>query len=175
MSTAPASGKLQILAILRRRRLPMILTFLAAMIVALVAAFTWPATYVSTGTILIEQQELPSELVPSTITSYADQRIQVISQRVMTTENLLGIIQRYDLYPRIRRREPREVLLERMRELGSRRVRSLLDALDDADLVAFGRILDRFIDRVAAETAVAQPAFSPLTAHALTTLQEGAR
>jgi polysaccharide biosynthesis transport protein len=103
-------------AAVRRRRWPALWVALGVLAVALLAALFWPPTYRSTGTILIEQQELPSELVPSTITSYADQRIQVISQRVMTTENLLGIIQRYDLYPRIRRREPREVLLERMRE-----------------------------------------------------------
>jgi len=32
------------------------------------------------------------------VTSFADQRVRVISQRVMTTANLLGIIERYDLY-----------------------------------------------------------------------------
>jgi uncharacterized protein involved in exopolysaccharide biosynthesis len=103
-------------AAVRRRRWPALWVALSVLAVAVLAALFWPPTYRSTGTILIEQQELPSELVPSTITSYADQRIQVISQRVMTTENLLGIIQRYDLYPRLRRREPREVLLERMRD-----------------------------------------------------------
>jgi uncharacterized protein involved in exopolysaccharide biosynthesis len=103
-------------AAVRRRRWPALWVALGVLGVALLAALFWPPTYRSTGTILIEQQELPSELVPSTITSYADQRIQVISQRVMTTENLLGIIQRYDLYPRLRKHEPREVLLERMRD-----------------------------------------------------------
>jgi len=103
-------------AAVRRRRWPALCVAGGVLGIALLAALFWPPTYRSTGTILIEQQELPSELVPSTITSYADQRIQVISQRVMTTENLLGIIQRYDLYPRLRRHEPREVLLERMRD-----------------------------------------------------------
>ena len=103
-------------AALRRRRWPALSVGLGVLAAALLTALLWPATYRSTGTILIEQQELPAELVPSTITSYADQRIQVISQRVMTTENLLGIIQRYDLYPRLRRHEPREVLLQHMRD-----------------------------------------------------------
>ncbi len=101
---------------LLRRRWPALWVSLAILLVALSAALLWPATYRSTGTILIEQQELPVDLVQSTITSYADQRIQVISQRVMTTENLLRVIQRYDLYPRLRKNEPREVLLERMRQ-----------------------------------------------------------
>jgi polysaccharide biosynthesis transport protein len=103
------------LAALRRRRQPALWALTGVLSAALLAALLWPPTYRSTGTILIEQQELPSELVQSTISSYADQRIQVISQRVMTTDNLLRIIQRYDLYARLRQREPREVLLERMR------------------------------------------------------------
>jgi len=67
------------------------------------------------ATILIEQQEIPQELVRSVITSFADQRVQVISQRVMTTQNLLALVERYKLYPDIREKEPREVLLEKMR------------------------------------------------------------
>lgn len=83
---------------------------------AFIGAMLWPATFRSTGTILIEQQELPEDLVQSTITTYADQRIQVISQRVMTTDNLLRLIDRFNLYPGLRAREPREVLLARMRK-----------------------------------------------------------
>jgi succinoglycan biosynthesis transport protein ExoP len=101
---------------MRRRRWPAIGTGLGVLLIAFAAALFWPPTFRSTGTILIEQQELPSDLVQSTITSYADQRIQEISQRVMTTDNLQRIIQRYDLYPKLRRNQPREVLLERMRK-----------------------------------------------------------
>lgn len=79
-------------------------------------AFLLPPTYRSTATILIEQQEIPQDLVRSTITSFADQRVQVISQRVMTTQNLLQIVERYDLYPELRKSRPRETVLKRMRE-----------------------------------------------------------
>jgi polysaccharide biosynthesis transport protein len=82
----------------------------------LLLAFLWPATYTSTGTILIEQQELPADLVRSTISSFADQRLQVIKQRVMTTENLFGIVQRYDLYSDLRRKKVREVIIDTMRK-----------------------------------------------------------
>jgi uncharacterized protein involved in exopolysaccharide biosynthesis len=59
---------------------------------------------------------VPVDLVRSMVSSYADQRIQVISQRVMTSDNLMRIIDRYQLYPERRRKDPREVLLNRMRE-----------------------------------------------------------
>jgi uncharacterized protein involved in exopolysaccharide biosynthesis len=113
----PADGTLvERLAILRRRRRPALYTLAAILGITLVVAFAWPPTYRSTGTVLIEQQEIPDEVVRAAVTSFADQRVRTISQRVMTTANLLEIIRKYDLYPDKRRREPRERLLERMRD-----------------------------------------------------------
>lgn len=100
----------------RRRRVPALVAAASVLIVTLAAAVLWPPTFRATGTILIEQQEVPVDLVRSMVSSYADQRIQVISQRVMTSENLMRIIDRYQLYPERRRKDPREVLLNRMRD-----------------------------------------------------------
>src|ERR1700730_14055154 len=85
------------------------------MALSVTLALVLPPTYTSGATILIEQQEIPQELVRSAVTSFADQRVQVISQRVMTTQNLLSLIERYNLYPEIRLTKPREVLLQTMR------------------------------------------------------------
>src|SRR5215472_13961518 len=101
--------------VIRRRRRPLLLVVGSVLALALLVALFWPPRYSATGTILIEQQELPSELVRSTVSSYASQRVQVISQRVMTTENLMNIIQRYNLYPDLRRRRPREEVVRQMR------------------------------------------------------------
>jgi succinoglycan biosynthesis transport protein ExoP len=99
-----------------RRRLTFFVTVGASSLIAVLVAVLLPPTYRSTATILIEQQEIPQDLVRSAISSFADQRIQVISQRVMTTQNLLALINRYDLYPDIRLTKPREVLMQRMRD-----------------------------------------------------------
>lgn len=104
------------LDILSRRRVRMVVAFLIGLTISLALAFFLPARYQSIATILIEQQELPTDLVRSTVTSYADQRVQVISQRVMTTQTMLDIIRRYNLYPRERERESREALMKRMRD-----------------------------------------------------------
>ncbi|HEV2269424.1 MAG TPA: GNVR domain-containing protein [Steroidobacteraceae bacterium] len=103
-------------SIARRRLRPMMIAFTAGLLLTILLALLWPAAYRSTATILIEQQELPAELVRSTVTSFADERVQVISQRVMTTETLLGIIRRYDLYPKERSRETRDQIIKRMRD-----------------------------------------------------------
>jgi polysaccharide biosynthesis transport protein len=111
---SPTDTREKLLAYWRRRRTFWIVASVVAVSIALIAVF-WPPTYRAMATILIEQQEIPQELVRSVITSFADQRVQVISQRVMTTQNLLGLVERYKLYPDIREKEPREVLLEKMR------------------------------------------------------------
>lgn len=98
------------------RRKALFSAFALGMLATMVLAIALPPSYRSAGTILIEQQEMPQELVRSTVTSYADERVQVISQRVMTTETLLNIIRRYDLYPRERAKDTREALLARMRK-----------------------------------------------------------
>ena len=94
----------------------MLLTAGAVLGLALLAAFFWPPMYRSTGTILIEQQEMPEDFVRSAVSSYADQRIQVISQRVMTSANLLEIISKYNLYPDDRRTKAREAIVANMRQ-----------------------------------------------------------
>jgi succinoglycan biosynthesis transport protein ExoP len=105
----------RLLAYWRRRSIFFVVAVIAS-ILAILLAVLLPATYQSSATILIEQQEIPQDLVRSVITSFADQRIQVITQRVMTTQNLLQLIDRYHLYPDIRDKEPREVLLKKMRD-----------------------------------------------------------
>jgi polysaccharide biosynthesis transport protein len=99
-----------------RRRLTFWIVAGVSAAAAITLALLLPPTYRATGTILIEQQEIPQEMVRSVITSFADQRVQVISQRVMTTQNLLSLIERYDLYAGIRQKEPREVLLQKFRD-----------------------------------------------------------
>ena len=110
----PGDTREKLISFWRRRRIFWIVAS-GALLATILLAILLPATYRSTATILIEQQEIPQELVRSVITSFADQRVQIISQRVMTTQNLLSLIERYNLYPDIREKQPREVLLAKMR------------------------------------------------------------
>ncbi len=104
------------LVALRRRKKQILTTMGILAVISVLVAILLPPVYRSSATILIEEQEIPSELVRSTITSYADQRIQVISQQVMTRANMMQIVEKYNLYPRQRRRETTEEVLERMRK-----------------------------------------------------------
>ncbi len=104
------------IGILKRNKKPMMVIGFSLFILTLIIAIKWPATYKSTATILIEQQEIPQDLVRSTVTSYADQRIQVISQRVMSSVNLKKIIAKYGLYQEQQKTQPMSVIVDDMRE-----------------------------------------------------------
>lgn len=84
--------------ILRRRKRMMAITAAVVMVLVLIVTFFWPATYRSQSIILIEQQDIPSDLVQTTITSYAQQRIEEIKQRIMTIGNIMGIVEEFELY-----------------------------------------------------------------------------
>jgi succinoglycan biosynthesis transport protein ExoP len=86
------------IAILRRRALLIVSSFLAIFAISAAVALFIPPVYESTGTIMIESQQIPTDMVQATITSYADERIEVIKQRVMTRENLLRIINKFRLF-----------------------------------------------------------------------------
>ncbi len=103
------------LAIIQRRKWHLTLPAMGVMLVAVVVALVLPPTYKSTATILIEEQEIPADFVKASITSYAQQRIQTINQRIMSSTRLLDIINRFDLYRDLRDQQPAEEIVNRMR------------------------------------------------------------
>lgn len=104
------------LKILKIRRKFLIIPLVVIALLSIILAVVLPSVYRSSATILIEEQEIPSELVKSTVTTFADQRIQVISQRIMSRLNLVDIIKKYELYADERKTKTEEKILETMRE-----------------------------------------------------------
>jgi succinoglycan biosynthesis transport protein ExoP len=84
---------------LAKRRLPLfILISVAVAVAGAVVVMSMPAVYVSSAKILVESQQIPTDLVRSTVTSAAGERIQVIQQRVMTRDNLLALADKFKLF-----------------------------------------------------------------------------
>jgi uncharacterized protein involved in exopolysaccharide biosynthesis len=86
------------LNICKRRKKQMQLAAIIMLGITVLAALFWPPTYRATATILIEEQEIPEDLVRSTVTGFANQEIQVISQRVLTLNTIMDIVQKYQLW-----------------------------------------------------------------------------
>src|SRR5713101_194130 len=102
--------------LIKRRALYFGIPFILVLPVGLAVAVLLPATYVSEGKILVQSQQIPTELVRPTVTSAAQERIQVIEQRTMTRENLLAIIDKFQLFPEKRTLMSASQLVELMRK-----------------------------------------------------------
>ncbi|MFP4474782.1 MAG: GumC family protein [Desulfatibacillaceae bacterium] len=100
----------------RRRKTSFLVTFVLIVVAAVAVAFTLPPVYLSKSTILIEDQQIPQEYVMTTVTSFVEERLQTITQRIMRRDRLWDIIQRYNLYQDMRESATVEEVMEKMRE-----------------------------------------------------------
>ena len=103
-------------AILRRRKLHLAIPAAVILLLSGALAYILPPLYLSTATILIEQQEIPQDLVASMVTGYAAERIEMVRNRVMTRDNLWAIAEKFDLYPDKRTIENKQDIIMQMRE-----------------------------------------------------------
>jgi polysaccharide chain length determinant protein (PEP-CTERM system associated) len=109
-------GARELVAALRRRAALVLSVTAVLAVVSIVVAIVLPPTYRSSAPIRVQEQEVPPDQVRSTITSFADERIQVISQQVMTRPVLLALIEKYDLYAKYRGRLTEDEILDRIRK-----------------------------------------------------------
>ncbi|MBS3803296.1 MAG: hypothetical protein KGY54_02030 [Oleiphilaceae bacterium] len=86
------------------------------LLLTLTIALTLPPVFRSAGIILAESSQIPSEFVPFTNNLSAEERVQVISQRIMTHRNFLQIAEKYELYANDKNVIKRSELVKRMRE-----------------------------------------------------------
>ncbi len=102
--------------IIKNRKWALILPALIIFTISVSVALLLPPVYKSISTILIEEQEIPADFVITTVTSYAEQRIQSINQRIMSTTKLLEIINKFNLYADKKNRWSTEEIIEQMRK-----------------------------------------------------------
>jgi len=74
-----------------------------------------PAIYSSEAIILVDSQKIPDKLVASTVSTDLQDRIQTISQQILSTTQLKKIIEDFDLYHAERKNLFEEEVLEKMR------------------------------------------------------------
>jgi len=86
-------------SIAKRRWAFLLVPFVLIAAAGTAGVLIWPPTYLSEGKILVQSQQIPTELVRPTVTSAAQERIQVIQQRTMTRDNLIAIADKFQLFP----------------------------------------------------------------------------
>ncbi len=104
------------IAILRRRIHWLIWPALMIFLVVAVVAISLPNVYKSEATIMIEEQQIAEGLVPSTVTTYADQRIQTIKREAMSRSKILDLVKKFDLYPDQRQKISIDALVKKVKE-----------------------------------------------------------
>jgi uncharacterized protein involved in exopolysaccharide biosynthesis len=87
------------LALAKRRIFYFLIPFVVVFLLAAVIVAVQHPLYQAQGKILVETAAIPADLVKPTVTDTANQRIQVIQQRITTRDNLLGIIKKFALFP----------------------------------------------------------------------------
>jgi uncharacterized protein involved in exopolysaccharide biosynthesis len=89
---------------------------LAIFLVGATVAMTLPPVYESRTTILIEEQQIPPDFVRTTVTGYADQRIQSLNQQILSRTRLLEIIKQFNLYADMQEKFTQEEIIAKMRD-----------------------------------------------------------
>src|SRR3990172_11686755 len=101
--------------LIRRRKYAIVLPWIAIIALTGAIAFLLPSIYQSRTTILIENQIVPPELVRSTVTSLIDERINILTQQIMSRPRLLEILNRLNLYTDLRDKYATEEIIDKMR------------------------------------------------------------
>ena len=87
-----------LLRMVRRRIVVIVLIAGLGIAASTFFAYILPAVFQSTARILVEGQQIPDELARSTVTQTASQRLDSITQKLMSRPNLIKLIDDLGLY-----------------------------------------------------------------------------
>lgn len=85
------------LSIMRRRAPYLIGIAVVVFLASIITAIVIPPTFLATGTIMVESQQIPDNIVASAIRTEIEERISIIRERVLTRDSLLRIANKYGL------------------------------------------------------------------------------
>ncbi len=83
---------------------------------AIAAVRRLPAVYKAEAVVLVESQRIPEKYVPSTVNADLQERLNTISQQILSSSQLWQIIQKFDLYPEERKTRSQDEIIQRMRD-----------------------------------------------------------
>lgn len=86
------------LGIVKRRHIHFLIPLFFGWIVVWAASWVLPPKYQSTTLILVEQPTMPKDYVTPNVTDDLQERMQSITQQILSRTNLLHIIDQYNLY-----------------------------------------------------------------------------
>lgn len=89
-------------SVLRRRHMYFLVSLLIGWLAVWGASWVIPPRYMSTTLILVEQPTMPKNYVEPNVTGNLQDRLQSITEQILSRTHLLSIIQKLDLYEHMR-------------------------------------------------------------------------
>ena len=102
--------------ILWHRRLYVIIPAVLLFVAGLVTAYSLPTLYRSSATMLVESQDLPTDIVQAPGTGEIEKRIAKIREQVLSRGDLISLIEQNNLYEAERRSNPMSYVVDKMRK-----------------------------------------------------------
>ena len=102
--------------ILWHRRLYVIIPAVLLFVAGLATAYSLPTLYRSTATMLVESQDLPTDIVQAPGTGEIEKRIAKIREQVLSRGDLISLIEQNNLYEAERRSKPMSYVVDKMRK-----------------------------------------------------------
>ena len=99
----------------RRRKKVFLAVSSAVFVVSVIVALLAPNAYVATATILIEGH-LKEDIVKGVPSSYVEERLQVITQQLLSRDKLLEIIKQFNLFPGADEKADIESITKKMKD-----------------------------------------------------------
>jgi polysaccharide chain length determinant protein (PEP-CTERM system associated) len=88
------------LSAFKRRWRQIVVAFILSIIAIIIIAFVLPEVYESEGTIAVESPSISKELLEQTnYSNYVDERIDKVTEKVLSKESLVRLNQKYSLFP----------------------------------------------------------------------------
>ncbi len=104
------------LVIAKRRRWSLMGPFFAIGFIGFLVALVWPNSYRSEALILVEEQRVPEQYVMPNVATDLQNRLQSMTQQILSRTRLQRLIQQFNLYSRERAHMTLDELVDRMRK-----------------------------------------------------------
>src|SRR5678815_4139595 len=104
------------LDILRRRHWYLLSPVVTVWLLVWLASWFLPSVYRSSTLILVEQPAVPQQFVPTNLPDDLQNRLDSISQQILSRTRLINIIEQFNLYPKLRAKASPDELVDRMRK-----------------------------------------------------------
>ena len=102
--------------LIKRRWVMIVPIFLTVLMGGVAYCMFWPPIYEASCLVVVQPQKVPGDIIRATVTTKIEERLQIITQQVLSRTRLTEIIERFDLYPKLRDKITPDDLAERMRK-----------------------------------------------------------